>query len=100
MSPAPPSTSRASAAGREPAVERQTRTPQEQLEDALFTGLRLSEGIDLDALATCYGVDVWARYGDALRPHIGAGRLVFSDGTLRLTREGMLVANDVMTVFV
>ena len=31
------------------AVERQTRTPQEQLEDALFTGLRLSEGVDLDA---------------------------------------------------
>ncbi len=88
------------AAGRSVIVERQTRTPQEQLEDALFTGLRLVEGIDLDALAMCYGVDVWGRYGDALRPHIGAGRLVFSDGTLRLTREGMLVANDVMTVFV
>ena len=51
-------------------------------------------------LGTCYGVDVWERYGDALRPHIDAGRLVFSDGRLRLTREGMLVANDVMTVFV
>ena len=36
----------------------------------------------------------------ALRPHIDAGRLVFSDDRLRLTREGMLVANDVMTVFV
>ena len=81
-------------------VERQTRTPQEQLEDALFTGLRLVEGVDLDALGTCYGVDVWGRYGDALRPHIDAGRLLLSDGTLRLTREGMLVANDVMTVFV
>ena len=88
------------AAGREPAIERQTRTVQEQLEDALFTGLRLTDGVDLPALGECYGVDVWGRYGAALRPHIDAGRLLWSDGRLRLTREGMLVANDVMTVFV
>jgi oxygen-independent coproporphyrinogen III oxidase len=82
------------------AVERQTRSALEQLEDALFTGLRLSAGVDCRRLGTCYGVDVWDRYGDALQPHIDAGRLVFSDDQLRLTREGMLVANDVMTVFV
>ena len=88
------------AAGREPAIERQTRTVQEQLEDALFTGLRLTDGVDLPALGACYGVDVWGRYGAALRPHIDAGRLLWSGGRLRLTREGMLVANDVMTIFV
>jgi oxygen-independent coproporphyrinogen-3 oxidase len=88
------------AAGRDVVAERQTRTTLERLEDALFTGLRLAEGIDVDALAVCYGVDVRARYGDALRPHVDAGRLLWSDGRLRLTREGMLVANDVMTVFV
>ena len=82
------------------AVERQTRSARERLEDALFTGLRLSAGVDCRRLWTCYGVDVWERYGDALRPHIDAGRLVFSEDQLRLTREGMLVANDVMTVFV
>jgi oxygen-independent coproporphyrinogen-3 oxidase len=82
------------------AVERQTRSAREQLEDALFTGLRLSAGVDCRRLGTCYGVDVRERYGDALRPHIDAGRLVFSEDQLRLTRKGMLVANDVMTVFV
>jgi oxygen-independent coproporphyrinogen III oxidase len=88
------------AAGADVAIEQQTRTRQEQLEDALFTGLRLTAGIDFDALSACYGIDVWARYRDPLRPHIDAGRLVWSDGWLRLTREGMLVANDVLTVFV
>jgi oxygen-independent coproporphyrinogen-3 oxidase len=87
-------------AGRELAVERHMRTRQEQLEDALFTGLRLSAGVDLEALGACYGVEVWSRYGAALRPHIDAGRLLWSEGRLRLTREGMLVANDVMSVFV
>ena len=88
------------AARRDPAVDRRTRTAQERLEDALFTGLRLSDGVDLHAIETCYGVNVWAQYGDALRPHIDAGRLLWGEGRLRLTRPGMLVANDVMAVFV
>jgi putative oxygen-independent coproporphyrinogen III oxidase len=86
--------------GRELAVERHARSAQEQLEDALFTGLRLTEGIDLDALAARYGVNVWDRYREALRPYLDSKRLLWKDGRLRLTREGMLVANEVMTVFV
>jgi oxygen-independent coproporphyrinogen III oxidase len=86
--------------GRDLQVDRQVRTTLERLEDALFTGLRLCDGVDLASLGSRYGVDVWARYGQALRPHIDAGRLLWSEGRLRLTRPGMLVANDVMTVFV
>jgi oxygen-independent coproporphyrinogen III oxidase len=81
-------------------VDRRVRTELEQLEDALFTGLRLCDGVDLASVGARYGVDVWARYGQALRPHLDAGRLLWSEGRLRLTRPGMLVANDVMTVFV
>jgi oxygen-independent coproporphyrinogen-3 oxidase len=86
--------------GRNLQVDRQVRTELEQLEDALFTGLRLCDGVDLASVGARYGVDVWARYGQALQPHIDAGRLLWSEGRLRLTRPGMLVANDVMTVFV
>jgi oxygen-independent coproporphyrinogen III oxidase len=76
------------------------RTLDEQVEDALFTGLRLADGLDLDDIRARYGVDAWARYGAALAPHVAAGRLVREGRRLRLTRTGMLVANDVMTVFV
>ena len=86
--------------GRDLQVDRQVRTELEQLEDALFTGLRLCDGVHLASVGARYGVDVWGRYGQALRPHIDAGRLLWSEGRLRLTRPGMLVANDVMTVFV
>jgi len=81
-------------------AERQVRTSDQCLEEALFTGLRLTDGIDLDATGRRYGVDAWARYGDALAPHIDAGRAVRDGGRLRLTRDGMLVANDVMVAFV
>ena len=87
-------------AGEDVETERQVRTSEQCLEEALFTGLRLTDGIDLDATGRRYGVDAWARFGDALAPHIDAGRAVRDGGRLRLTRDGMLVANEVMVAFV
>jgi oxygen-independent coproporphyrinogen-3 oxidase len=81
-------------------TDRRLLTLEERLGDALFTGLRLNDGIDLDMLSERYGVDVWARYGERLAPFCEAGILVRADERLRLTRRGMLVANEVMSVFV
>ena len=75
-------------------------TDDERLGDALFTGLRLNRGVDVDILSTRYGVDVWGRFGDRLAPYLDAGILLRQDGRLRLTRPGMLLANEVMSVFV
>ena len=61
---------------------------------------RSSEGIDLQAIAGRYGVDVWHRYGDALTPFHEAGVLIYDGARLRLTRAGMLLANEVMAVFI
>ena len=82
------------------AVERCTRPRDERLGDALFTGLRLSAGVDLEEMLRRYGVDVWDRYGEALTPFVAAGHLIRDGNRLRLTRAGMLLANEVMTVFV
>ena len=54
-------------------AERREMDGAEQLEDALFTGIRLTEGIDMQAINARYGVDVWGRYGDALQPFVDAG---------------------------
>ena len=73
---------------------------QERLEEALFTGLRLTEGIDVEAIGGRYGVDVWQKYREALQPFVAEGWLVREGPRLRLTRDGMLMANEVMAVFV
>ncbi|HEV3139554.1 MAG TPA: hypothetical protein VGY57_03510, partial [Vicinamibacterales bacterium] len=75
-------------------------TPDERLGDALFTGLRLSDGIDLAAVGQRYGVDVWGRFGRELEPFVEDGCLLQEGQRLRLTRRGMLLAHEVMTVFV
>lgn len=87
-------------AGADLVVERRVLTSGERLEEALFTGLRLVEGIDMDGMASAYGVDVWARYGEPLQPFLEGGWLVRDGSSLRLTREGMLMANEIMAVFV
>jgi oxygen-independent coproporphyrinogen-3 oxidase len=73
---------------------------QEQVEEALFTGLRLSEGVNLTTFAERYDFDVWARYGADLQPFADAGLLVYDGASLRLTRQGMLLAHEIMTVFI
>ena len=83
-----------------PAAERQMMTARQRLEDALFMGLRLTAGVDADALGRRYGMAVWASYGDRLAPFVEAGLLVREAGRLRLTRPGMLLANEVMMSFV
>jgi len=86
--------------GASTAVDVRRLSPEERVGEALFTGLRLSEGIDEAAIRARYGVDVWARYGAELEPHLEAGLLMRQDGCLRLTRRGMLLANEVMAAFV
>ena len=86
--------------GMNPEVERRVLTPEERMEEALFTGLRLTAGLDVEAVGARYGVDVFERYGEPLRPFIEAGWLIRDGGRLRLTRDGMLMANEVMAVFV
>lgn len=81
-------------------VEARVMTAGEQLGDALFTGLRLTDGVDLSAIENRYGVDVWRRYGEELAGYVNAGVLEHAEGRIRLTRRGMLLAHEVMAVFV
>jgi oxygen-independent coproporphyrinogen-3 oxidase len=82
------------------AIERRELARQVRMEEALFTGLRLNDGLDLARVSARYDTDVWAKYGEALRPFVEAGLVVHTPGVLRLTREGMLLANEVLAAFV
>jgi oxygen-independent coproporphyrinogen-3 oxidase len=82
------------------AAEMHRLSASERLGDALFMGLRLADGIDLEDTGRRHGVDVWQRHGAELEPFVAAGMLKRNGSRLALTRQGMLVANEIMTVFV
>jgi oxygen-independent coproporphyrinogen-3 oxidase len=87
------------AAGGQLEVERRELSRHEALEEALFTGLRLVRGIDLNAMKVRYSADVWALYGRELERFRNTGLLIYDGRLLRLSREGMLLANEIMSVF-
>lgn len=72
---------------------------QRALEDTLFMGLRLSEGIDLAVVADRQGVDIAARYGATLGELQSWGLLEWTDDRLRLTARGRLLSNEVFVRF-
>jgi oxygen-independent coproporphyrinogen III oxidase len=88
------------AAGADVRADRRVLGPEERLEEALFMGLRLTDGVDLAAMDREHGIDIWSRYGPDLVPYVEAGLLDYADRRLALTRRGMLLANDVMAVFI
>ncbi len=45
----------------------------------MFTGLRLTEGVDMEDVGSRYGVDVWERFGAGLQPFLEA-RVLVRDG--------------------
>ena len=67
----------------------------ERLGEALFTGLRRTDGIDLAAFGERYGVDVLAAYRGPFADAFAAGLLEHEDGRLRLTEKGVLLSNEV-----
>ena len=87
-------------AGQSVATDVRALSPQERLEDALFTGLRLNQGVDLSAVNDRYAVDVWGGYGADLQPFVDQGVLFYDGRSLRLSRAGMLLAHEIMAVFI
>lgn len=87
-------------AGQTLVAEQRKMARETQLEEALFTGLRLTEGIDLDEIGQRYDTDVWARYALSLGPFLNEGMVVREGSRLRLSRDGMLLANEILSVFV
>jgi oxygen-independent coproporphyrinogen-3 oxidase len=87
-------------ASESPAIDRQVLSEEEQGEEALFTGLRLSAGVDGVAYQSRFGFDPWRRYAETLEPCLADGLMWHADGRFGLTRRGMLIANEILAAFV
>ena len=70
-----------------------------RMEETMFLGLRMVEGVSIAAFAERFGRDIHEVYGDVLERNEREG-LITSDGArIRLTPRGMEVANRVMAQF-
>ena len=65
----------------------------------MFSGLRLVEGICLEAFATRFGKSAAELYPQ-ISQWVGAGLMEIDSNRLRLTPRGILVANSIFVHFV
>jgi oxygen-independent coproporphyrinogen-3 oxidase len=83
-------------------------TVAEQMEETMFLGLRMSDGVSFEKFKVTFGRDLYDVYGDVICKHVseelleivaGKSKEGSEDKFVRLTRKGMDVSNYVMADF-
>lgn len=74
-------------------------SPQEQMEETMFLGLRLTEGVSKAEFHRQFGVSMEQIYGEVIRKNTAKRLLIDEAGYVCLTREGMDLSNYVMAQF-
>ncbi len=82
--------------GQEVWQEEETLEPEAAFRESVVIGLRMTDGIALDTLRRRFGIDAEAYYGATLARLIRLGMLELTQRQLRLTAQGLLLANTVM----
>lgn len=81
------------------ADEVQRLTTAEQMEEFMFLGLRLTEGVDLEEFQRMFGKSMEEVYGKTIAAFEMRGLLTRKDGRLALTLRGIDVSNVVFASF-
>jgi oxygen-independent coproporphyrinogen-3 oxidase len=87
------------AQGAELAVESEELGPEATLGETMMLGIRMLEGLSLAELGARYGVDVEMRYAGEIEALTRRGLVSVAAGRLRLTRNGLLLADTVAVEF-
>ena len=78
-----------------PVVEQSQLSDDERRAEAVFLGMRLLRGINIDEYRNLFGIDIRSRYDQDLSRFLDAGLIEFDGDVLRLTRAGALMSNEV-----
>lgn len=81
--------------GLPPSGDAETLTPRQRAAEALWLGMRRSEGVDLAAVENRVGIDPSRAFAAELEAMARAGSIQLDGGHLRLTDAGLLVADVV-----
>lgn len=76
--------------------EREIVSPAEARFETLMLGLRMNEGVSVEAYRDAFGEPIGDRYGSRLESLRERGLLSFEQGAWRLTRRGMDIQNSIL----
>ena len=79
--------------------EREALSMQDEMEEFMFLGLRMMQGVQEQEFAGRFGQNMEAVYGSVLERLSKEGLLIRQDGNIRLTKRGVSLSNYVMAEF-
>jgi oxygen-independent coproporphyrinogen-3 oxidase len=85
--------------GRLPAAEREILTEEQQITEAIFLGLRKSEGIDIDAFDKKFDKNFKALFGEVIKNLETEGLITTEKNHCALSARGMLLLDSVVSMF-
>jgi oxygen-independent coproporphyrinogen-3 oxidase len=86
--------------GESAVTERTELSEDDRQSEALFLRLRLKDGVNLTSHEHRFGINVRERYRDELERLNEAGLIELSDETLKISRAGTVLANEVFAAFI
>lgn len=73
---------------------------KDDMEEFLFMGLRMIEGIKVEKFKERFNRDIYEVYGEIIEKNIKKGLLIHNSGNLYLTSHGIEISNYVMSDFI
>jgi putative oxygen-independent coproporphyrinogen III oxidase len=83
-----------------PVAERTELDDEDRQSENLFLRLRLKDGVDLDEHLRRFGVNALERYRDEIERLREAGLVELDENRLKISRAGVVLANEVFAAFV
>ena len=77
----------------------QKLTRKEEIEEFMFLGLRMTDGISVDDFQREFNKGIREIYGEVLDKYSALGLIDLSDGRVKLTHRGLDGANEIMSKF-
>ncbi len=90
----------AAATGRWPLTDPEPSDPYREMRTAAVLGLRLTEGIDAAAFQERFGVNPKTYYEKELSEFAAAGLVTLDGNNVRLSREGLFLADEVFAALI
>lgn len=73
---------------------------QEILEEEIFLGLRLNQGINISRINQKYNIDFEKKYFSTIKKYTNLGLLEINNNCCQLTEKGFLLSNEIMCEFI
>ncbi|NLP27370.1 MAG: oxygen-independent coproporphyrinogen III oxidase [Clostridia bacterium] len=81
-------------------VESHKNSLKDEIEEFMFMGLRMVEGVSEDEFYKRFGLSLWDLYEDVLNKFIKLNLLKWRDGRLSIKAEALGISNSIMCEFI